>query len=848
MARVIDAILSLKDMFTPTMKNVNRSIEEQERAQKMLNTSTAMSTAAAQRHGATLQEQSKIHKRLSKDIQDTGKSISSFGKMTAAITVPLMAAATAGFQLSQSLDKSVARIKMVAGLSTSETAQMKKDIMDLSNKTGVAVEQVAEATKSIITSGVSAGDSMHYMADAINISKIAGSDLNETVGSLTKFTKAYNLTLEDQGHLNDQLIVTARLAQTELKDTIPALSGVAKSAADAGISVQQMGAAYAMMVNRGNDSQKAASSLQSVFDSFSKASPKAIKAAQDFGIELNRAHIQAVGFPAFLKEIQEKTGGDEQAIGKIIKDVEGFKLALMMASDDGASEFADNLDRINNSTGTTAKSLEDMSTPAARTAKAFNEIRTAGIQLVNGLEPIWTRTSTMVKAGVEWFKSLSDGQKGLIFDVLQFIIVTTVMTTVVGKGVKIFGKALDKITATGEAIEKAGSVSGALATEFARPISIVKKLGSEFAGVGRAILHPITALEKIKGRILSLGKFMQSGVSSALTAINLLKNGAVAAFRAIGVAMKATLLSPMGIAIAAIVVLAVLIYTHWDQIKTYLVRVFNILKENVGAMVDRVTAKFSGLYSKASGVFSKLAALVSGVWAAISSAFGGGEGTISRVMGIIMNVVGAGFITAFNMALNSVETFINVLAAVIGGVLDVLNGIIDFLTGVFTGNWSQAWQGIVEIFSGIFVTITGVCEAVLGGVKGAINAVIGGINSISVDIPEWVPGVGGSHYAPSIPYLARGTENWRGGPAVIHDAGPEIVDLPSGTRVIPHDKSMKQEYERGKADAGGAPSISIAKLADSIVIREESDIDKLVRKLADELTRRAGNQMEGATT
>ena len=123
MARVIDAILALKDMFTPTMKNVNRSIEEQERAQKMLNTSTAMSTAAAQRHGATLQEQSKIHKRLSKDIQDTGKSISSFGKMTAAITVPLMAAATAGFQLSQSLDKSVARIKMVAGLSTSETAQ-----------------------------------------------------------------------------------------------------------------------------------------------------------------------------------------------------------------------------------------------------------------------------------------------------------------------------------------------------------------------------------------------------------------------------------------------------------------------------------------------------------------------------------------------------------------------------------------------------------------------------------------------------------------------------------------------------------------------------------------------------
>ena len=31
-----------------------------------------------------------------------------------------------------------------------------------------------------------------------------------------------------------------------------------------------------------------------------------------------------------------------------------------------------------------------------------------------------------------------------------------------------------------------------------------------------------------------------------------------------------------------------------------------------------------------------------------------------------------------------------------------MTGIIDFITGVFSGNWSKAWQGIVDMLGGIF--------------------------------------------------------------------------------------------------------------------------------------------------
>ena len=43
----------------------------------------------------------------------------------------------------------------------------------------------------------------------------------------------------------------------------------------------------------------------------------------------------------------------------------------------------------------------------------------------------------------------------------------------------------------------------------------------------------------------------------------------------------------------------------------------------------------------------------------------------------------------------------------------------------------------------------------------------------------------------NVPHHAKGTANWRGGPTWINEEGGEIVDLPSGSRIIPADKSAK---------------------------------------------------------
>ena len=80
---------------------------------------------------------------------------------------------------------------------------------------------------------------------------------------------------------------------------------------------------------------------------------------------------------------------------------------------------------------------------------------------------------------------------------------------------------------------------------------------------------------------------------------------------------------------------------------------------------------------------------------------------------------------------------------IIEGITDTLGAVIDFITGVFTGNWEQAWDGIVGIFKGIINVIPSIVEGVINGAIGVINGIISGINKIT--------GIVGIPAIPSIP-------------------------------------------------------------------------------------------------
>ena len=167
--------------------------------------------------------------------------------------------------------------------------------------------------------------------------------------------------------------------------------------------------------------------------------------------------------------------------------------------------------------------------------------------------------------------------------------------------------------------------------------------------------------------------------------------------------------------------------------------------------------------------------------------------------------------------------------------------VVSYLKGAFLKKWGAVWQGAKNLFAHPFRAIKSIARSVINGVISIINGFISGINRIHLPNKKWVPSAlrGAGFNISAIPYLAGGTANWPGGPAVINERaiGGEIVDLPSGTRVIPHDLSKQVISNQSNSSATvtyapvynlyGSATAADARKADQM---SQKDFEKMLKK------------------
>nr|WP_202397337.1 phage tail tape measure protein [Enterococcus faecalis] len=197
----------------------------------------------------------------------------------------------------------------------------------------------------------------------------------------------------------------------------------------------------------------------------------------------------------------------------------------------------------------------------------------------------------------------------------------------------------------------------------------------------------------------------------------------------------------------------------------------------------------------------------------------------------------------FNVLKDTTKSTFDFITGFIGGAMDgaakiigdyvnaikrIFGGIVDFVTGVFTGDWSRAWQGVVDIFGGIFEGIAAVAKAPINAMITLINGFIGGLNNIK--IPKWVPGIGGKGFhIGKIPYLAEGGTILNG-QAIVGEAGPELLTAKNGkTTVTP---LSPEEKARGIGGAlKGGNTIEQHVHIGQVDANNPSELDRMNRKL-----------------
>ncbi len=280
------------------------------------------------------------------------------------------------------------------------------------------------------------------------------------------------------------------------------------------------------------------------------------------------------------------------------------------------------------------------------------------------------------------------------------------------------------------------------------------KSGKVIVAIGAGILA-IKALFNVADFALSVAQWATGGTnkfSLLISGAKMLKTGLSGIMSGIG-----ALFSPTGLLIAAIAAGVILIITHWDDIKEaagkvkdWVVDKFEKLKDGVKDSMEKLAENCGKSWEKAQDKFQKFDSYLSNVF----------RHDWSREFGALGEV--------FNGFLKNLENMWN-------SVKQIFGGIIDFVAGVFTGDWERAWNGVKSIFEGVWNLFASIVKSPVNAIIGILNALIRGaatmvnniaqmLNSLHIDIPDWVPGIGGGKlgfniptWTPGqIPYLATG--------------------------------------------------------------------------------------------
>lgn len=194
--------------------------------------------------------------------------------------------------------------------------------------------------------------------------------------------------------------------------------------------------------------------------------------------------------------------------------------------------------------------------------------------------------------------------------------------------------------------------------------------------------------------------------------------------------------------------------------------------------------------------------------------------------------------TIIQFFIGILKPFLKTVVNIAGHIIDALSGVIDFLTGVFTGNWEKAWEGIKEVFRGIWNVIIDLLE-------GFINMIIGGLNKINVSVPDWVPEIGGKSFGfnlepISIPRLATGTVV----PRQSREFAAILGDNNRETEVVSPLSTMKQAMLEALSEHGGGGN-------GDVYISADGDLDAIVRLFKfriDKENNRVGRSFEKVVT
>lgn len=448
-----------------------------------------------------------------------------------------------------------------------------------------------------------------------------------------------------------------------------------------------------------------------------------------------------------------------------------------------------------------------------------------------------------------------------------------------------FGGAAEKLSQTGAGL--ASTIKGKLKSSVADiGIGIVEKLKPSMEGI-------ISLIDKGQPFFEKFGSAIADGVGKAIDVVSSILPEVISGMRGI-----APILSTVASGFAPLI----------PQIVDFGSSIFSVMQQVLISCMPVISSIVSTVQSVLPAILPVIQTVVTTIGNVISAAAPIIAGLVEGI-GTVVSTLAPIFSTIFGEIGEKVSSVLGFVGERMGWIQEVISTVAPLIGDIISTAWTVI-SPVMDIAMSVFETLFSVVQAVFPGIQKVIETVWGIIKPIVELLGKGISGIGKAlgGLKDGIGWLfgkitgkggkadknAAGDNNYHGGITWVGEQGPELLELPRGSRILPNkesvalagrgggvvnnamtnvvqntvvsgnsqnltpiltfmasmDSSLKQLLERihGKADimevpgAGqsgtgrkgfvGSITVTIAKLAEQIIVREEGDIDEMADRVA----------------
>lgn len=329
------------------------------------------------------------------------------GVAVSAVSGALSGVAIAAAHVGASFETAFAKTQTIMDTSAVSVAQMRDDILGLSNEMGIAASELSDSVYNAISATGDTANAVSLVRDASRLASAGFTDSASALGVLTTAINAYGMAATDAEKISDSLIMTQNLGVTTVAELSAGMGKAIATASAYGIDLYNVESSYISLTKAGINTAEATTYMASMFNELGDSGSEASKLLlQVSGKSFAQLMAEGASVADVLGLLYTACNRDSTALMNLWGSAEAGKASNAIVNQ-GLETFNDNLGALQNSAGTTATAYETMcDTFEHQTAILKTNVQNLGIALYDGLSGVLTDNTALLN---EWVVSLSNG-------------------------------------------------------------------------------------------------------------------------------------------------------------------------------------------------------------------------------------------------------------------------------------------------------------------------------------------------------------------------------------------------------------------------------------------------------